>query len=171
VLIYPMDLKHECEILRFEHGLYLSIGPFVNTQKEERSTFKKQRCSSHFRLGDGEHVNPGVHLFGGGEKSGRGEGQLVQHKGRNVVNGVLLRDAEEAAVTDTRQKKKSATWALAIWEKVLDPEHPNVAAGLNNLAELLRATNRLAEAETLYQRALEIYEKSFGPEHPNVGLR
>jgi PIN domain nuclease of toxin-antitoxin system len=27
------------------------------------------------RLGDGEHVNPGMHLFGGGEKNqGRGEG-------------------------------------------------------------------------------------------------
>ena len=43
-----------------------------------------------------------------------------------------------------------------------------MARGLNNLAELLRATNRLAEAEPLYRRALAIDEKSFGPEHPNV---
>jgi tetratricopeptide (TPR) repeat protein len=47
-------------------------------------------------------------------------------------------------------------------------KHPNVARDLNNLAELLRATNRLAEAEPLCRRALAIYEKSFGPEHPNV---
>jgi tetratricopeptide (TPR) repeat protein len=33
---------------------------------------------------------------------------------------------------------------------------------------LLRATNRLAEAEPLFRRALAIDEKSFGPEHPNV---
>jgi Tfp pilus assembly protein PilF len=43
--------------------------------------------------------------------------------------------------------------ALAIDEKSLGPEHPNVAIRLNNLAELLSATNRLAEAEPLYRRA------------------
>ena len=30
------------------------------------------------------------------------------------------------------------------------PDHPDVATGLNNLAQLLEATNRLAEAEPLY---------------------
>ena len=60
--------------------------------------------------------------------------------------------------------------ALAIWEKAFGPEHPNVAIRLNNLAELLSATNRLAEAEPLYRRALAINEKSFGPEHPNVAI-
>ena len=43
-----------------------------------------------------------------------------------------------------------------------------MAIRLNNLAGLLRATNRLAEAEPLYRRALAIDEKSFGPEHPDV---
>ena len=39
--------------------------------------------------------------------------------------------------------------ALAIDEKSFGPEHPNVAIRLNNLALLLSATNRLAEAEPL----------------------
>ena len=43
-----------------------------------------------------------------------------------------------------------------------------MARDLNNLAGLLRDTNRLAEAEPLYRRALAIDEKSFGPDHPNV---
>ena len=43
-----------------------------------------------------------------------------------------------------------------------------MAIGLNNLAELLRDTNRLAEAEPLYRRALAIDEASFGPDHPEV---
>ena len=50
-------------------------------------------------------------------------------------------------------------------------EHPNFAMGLNNLAGLLGATNRLADAEPLYRRALAIDEKSYGTEHPKVGLR
>ena len=61
--------------------------------------------------------------------------------------------------------------ALAIDEKSFGPDHPNVAIGLNNLAELLQATNRLAEAEPLMRRALAIDEKSFGPDHPDVAIR
>ena len=61
--------------------------------------------------------------------------------------------------------------ALAIDEKSFGPEHPNVATDLDNLAELLRATNRLAEAQPLYRRALAITEKSFGPDHPNMAIR
>ena len=58
--------------------------------------------------------------------------------------------------------------ALSIDEKSFGPEHPNVAIRLNNLAQLLQDTNRLAEAEPLMRRALAIDEKSLGPEHPNV---
>jgi tetratricopeptide (TPR) repeat protein len=44
----------------------------------------------------------------------------------------------------------------------------NVAKDLNNLAQLLKATNRLAEAEPLIRRALKIVEQSFGENHPDV---
>ncbi len=37
------------------------------------------------------------------------------------------------------------------------------------MADLLLATNRLADAEPLMRRALTIDEKSFGPDHPSVG--
>jgi len=39
---------------------------------------------------------------------------------------------------------------------------------LNNLALLLQATNRYADAEPLLRRALAINEKSYGPENPSV---
>jgi tetratricopeptide (TPR) repeat protein len=61
--------------------------------------------------------------------------------------------------------------ALAIDEASFGPEHPNVATDLNNLAQLLYATNRLAQAEPLMRRALAIDENSYGPEHPNVAVR
>ena len=48
------------------------------------------------------------------------------------------------------------------------PDHPDVATDLNNLAVLLQATNRLAEAEPLFRRALAIDEASYGPDHPDV---
>ena len=43
--------------------------------------------------------------------------------------------------------------ALAIDEASYGPDHPNVASDLNNLAQLLQATNRLGEAEPLMRRA------------------
>jgi tetratricopeptide (TPR) repeat protein len=42
---------------------------------------------------------------------------------------------------------------------------------LNNLANLLAATNRLSEAEPLYTRALAISEKTLGSDHPAVATR
>ncbi len=55
--------------------------------------------------------------------------------------------------------------ALTIEENSFGAEHPAVGSGLNNLALLLRATNRLTEAEPLMRRALAIDEKSYGPNH------
>ena len=49
--------------------------------------------------------------------------------------------------------------SLAIWEKALGSEHPNVATGLENYAKLLRKTNREAEAAKLEARAKAIRDK------------
>ncbi len=46
--------------------------------------------------------------------------------------------------------------ALQIDQASYGQEHPTVAADLNNLAELLQATNRRAEAEPMYRHALNI---------------
>ncbi|MDY7012082.1 MAG: tetratricopeptide repeat protein [Cyanobacteriota bacterium] len=58
--------------------------------------------------------------------------------------------------------------ALAIFEKALGTNHPDVALSLNNLAELYRKMGNYSAAEPLYQRSLEIREKALGAEHPNV---
>ncbi|MCA1994544.1 MAG: CHAT domain-containing protein, partial [Coleofasciculus sp. S288] len=58
--------------------------------------------------------------------------------------------------------------ALAIFEKVLGPEHPDVAASLSALGSLYHAQGNYAQAEPLFQRALAISEKVLRPEHPLV---
>lgn len=60
--------------------------------------------------------------------------------------------------------------ALATAERVLGPDHPDVATHLNNLAVLLRDTGRPVEAEPLARRGLWILIESrreTGSEHPN----
>ncbi len=56
--------------------------------------------------------------------------------------------------------------AIAIDEKALGPEHPDLATDYNNLANLYTNQGRYQEAEPLYQRAIAIRERVFGPEHP-----
>ena len=46
--------------------------------------------------------------------------------------------------------------ALVIADAAYGPGHPAVARDLNHLAQLLQATNRLAEAEPLMRRAQAI---------------
>jgi hypothetical protein len=60
--------------------------------------------------------------------------------------------------------------ALAIDEASFGSEHPEVARDLNNLAQLLQATNRLAEAEPLMRRNVQIKIALLqqGFQHPNL---
>jgi len=58
--------------------------------------------------------------------------------------------------------------SLAISEKVLGPEAPDVATSLNNLALLYRAQGQYEKAAPLHERALAIWEQALGPEHPHV---
>jgi CHAT domain-containing protein len=57
---------------------------------------------------------------------------------------------------------------LAIKEKALGKDHPDVALTLNNLAGVYEAQGKYADAEGLYKRALMIDEKALGAEHPAV---
>src|SRR5262245_44604910 len=62
----------------------------------------------------------------------------------------------------------TAQQVLAIREKALGRDHPDVAGSLNNLASLYQGQGRYADAEPLFQRALAIYEKALGRDHPDV---
>jgi tetratricopeptide (TPR) repeat protein len=59
--------------------------------------------------------------------------------------------------------------ALALAEKALGPDHPDVGHSMNNLALLQKSQGRYAEAEPLYRRSLALWEKALGANHPDVG--
>ena len=58
--------------------------------------------------------------------------------------------------------------SLAIAEKALGKDHPDVAVSLNNLAGLNDTQGKYAEAEPLHQRSLAIFEKALGKDHPTT---
>ena len=69
---------------------------------------------------------------------------------------------QEAAVLAER--------VLAIMEKMLGPDHPNVASQREAVASIYALLRRYAEAEGLRKRAIAINERAYGREHPNVAL-
>ena len=60
--------------------------------------------------------------------------------------------------------------ALALYDKVLGHDHPDVATALYNLAELYRREARYVDAEPLFQRSIAIGEKALGSDHPHVAF-
>jgi tetratricopeptide (TPR) repeat protein len=60
--------------------------------------------------------------------------------------------------------------ALALRERLLGAEHPNVAQTLNNLAAVHVARGALDAAEPLLLRALAITERHRGPSHADVAV-
>jgi tetratricopeptide (TPR) repeat protein len=67
--------------------------------------------------------------------------------------------------------------SLAIREKVLGLEHPNIAQSYNNIGELYRSMGDYPKALEYHQKSLAVFEKVLGVEHPdtatsynNIGL-
>jgi tetratricopeptide (TPR) repeat protein len=87
---------------------------------------------------------------------------LVRSGYLNSLGGVAL-DAGNYSLAGTALAE-----GMSIREKLLDPEHLDVATSLNNLALLYGSQGRYAEAEPLYKRALAIREKALGPDHQAV---
>jgi CHAT domain-containing protein/tetratricopeptide (TPR) repeat protein len=56
--------------------------------------------------------------------------------------------------------------ALAVFEEVLGPQHPDTAESYHKLAFNLDAQGRFKEAEPLFRKALAVFEEVLGPKHP-----
>jgi tetratricopeptide (TPR) repeat protein len=93
---------------------------------------------------------------------------------RSAVQNRIAADELNKKVVELYQAGKYAEaiplaqQALAIYEKALGPDHPDVPTALTNLAALHYQQGRYVEAEPLLKRALAIREKALGPDHPDV---
>ncbi|HXP97406.1 MAG TPA: tetratricopeptide repeat protein, partial [Telmatospirillum sp.] len=94
---------------------------------------------------------------------------------------VVSQDLERAVqmnrqATDLNKQGRSAEalplakQVLAIFEKALGPNHPNVAVALGNLAQIYVQQKQYDLAEPLYKRCLAILEKERESGHPDLGF-
>ena len=95
---------------------------------------------------------------------------LEEYEFEFIEAGTLVNSVGQYLVARAQYEEAQRLFqkSLAIKEKVLGPEHADVATSLNNLAELHRAQGRYDNAEPLLQRSLAIYEKVLSSEHPYV---
>ncbi len=86
------------------------------------------------------------------------------------ATGRLLRQAGSYLEVQAELAEVGAAYegALAFFELVYPPDHPNVAIGFNYVGYVLRAQGDLEGARAHYERALAINEAAYGPDHPDV---
>ena len=90
---------------------------------------------------------------------------MDRHNEHSVGRAAELRRLREMAALDWRSCSRRAQAepllrrSLGILEKALNLEHPDVATSLNNLAVLLKATNRLSVAEPFFLLDREVVER------------
>jgi tetratricopeptide (TPR) repeat protein len=77
--------------------------------------------------------------------------------------GVVLKDQGKLAAAESL-----FTESLAIQEKTLGADHPNIGGSLYNRAKLLQAEGKLAEAETDARRAMAILGKVLPSDDPTM---
>ncbi len=68
------------------------------------------------------------------------------------------------------EARPSIERALEIRERLLGPDHRDVAVALNGLGRIYRSRGDFAKAESLLHRSLDILEGVFGPNHPAVTI-
>jgi len=91
--------------------------------------------------------------------------QQDQIREANSLNEQVIKLYQQGRYSDAI---RLAEKARNIREKVLGPDHPDVATSLNNLATLYKAMGEYARAERLHRQSLAIREKALGPDHPEV---
>lgn len=83
-----------------------------------------------------------------------------------------LKDLAYERRTQSRFAESEALYkrSLAIKEKALGPDHPDLEKRLKFLAELYDSQGQYAQAEPLYKRALATWEKVLGPNGDRVAM-
>jgi CHAT domain-containing protein/Tfp pilus assembly protein PilF len=98
----------------------------------------------------------------GGAAGPAREAALAEAKALGEQAARLYKAGAYAEATTPAQR------AVALREKALGKEHPDVATALNALADLYREQGAYVQAEALFLRALAIREKALGKEHPDL---
>lgn len=91
--------------------------------------------------------------------------------GENEYYATAMNDMATFYVSDGNLEKglTMVKTALALREKLLDPQHADIGSCCNTLGTLLQQTGDTTQAAQYLRRALAIQTAALGPRHPHVG--
>ena len=135
-----------------------ALGPEHPTSAPRSTTWRALSRPGPLRRGRAALQARARHLREGAGARPPGRRHLAQQPGR------ALRDQGRYAEAEPLFKR-----CLAIREKALGPDHPDVGSSLNNLAGLYQRPGPLRRGRAALQARLAISEKALGPDHPDVG--
>lgn len=181
----PLELIEE-QLLRPAVRALLEVGAEREARELEASLRQKamrlrpspdsssddRRGGARVSVTAGRDIKAGRDLFVAGSigsiRTGSSEEMLPEED--TLERAKELNSAGESLYRGARYAEAEGLFerSLRIREKMQGRDHPDVAALLNNLANLYREQSRYAEAEPLYRRALRIWENLLGDEHPSV---
>ncbi|MEI6779037.1 MAG: tetratricopeptide repeat protein, partial [Chloroflexales bacterium] len=95
------------------------------------------------------------------------EAQIDATQAASLCNNLGMLLNSQGDVTGARPYYERA---LAIYEQVRGPTHPDTAISLNNMGYLLYVQGDLAGTRPFYERALAIWEQVRGPTHPDTAI-
>jgi serine/threonine-protein kinase len=102
--------------------------------------------------------------FAGATVSRAGGGDVLRAQLANNVGIVLYTLGRFDAALEKFQG------ALALWQKALGPDHPDVWKAVNNLAAANSRLGRYGESVAFARRGLDSARRIHGPSHPNVAM-
>jgi CHAT domain-containing protein/tetratricopeptide (TPR) repeat protein len=146
------------QIAEFDSESRLQGQESVSLVAEEAGSYRLITQPRYMRTPAGRYVIRVVEL-----RAATDDERALQEARKLVEEHVKLRRGgkyDEALTTAER--------VLDVREKVLGPDHRDVAASLINLATLHRDKGEYGKAEPLFHRGLTTLEKSVGPGHPDV---
>ncbi len=79
--------------------------------------------------------------------------------------GELAQTQEQFSLAEKRYKR-----ALALRRHHLEPDSPEIAASLANLAGIYEELDDASQARRFYEQALAIYQRTVVPDHPDLAL-
>ncbi len=97
-------------------------------------------------------------------------GPLARAAGTSEASARYFNSLGGVAHSEGKQEQARGYYeqALAILEKALGSNHPDVGKPLNGLGNAAYSEGKYEQARGYHERALTMWEKALGPDHPNV---
>ncbi|WP_224245970.1 tetratricopeptide repeat protein [Hyalangium gracile] len=153
----------------YERGEYWLAARFFEKSAEHVVSKERGAAEIKYILGEvylhAQALEPSLRYSKEALELERGRGSSLESALLNNLGSVLeAREDYQAALEHYQQ-------AIAVSEKALGKDNPDMAVPLNNMGTLFFAQGKHPEALSYLRRSLEISEKALGKDHPEVAGR